>query len=157
MGSKYTFENKTSQDKFKELLLQYDEFRKDSTNSTKATELSVNAWHLIDWIFEEFRAIHLTNSIGDFRTTLYPQCESLKIMHDIANGAKHSEVTRPKATIKSTGRPEGAFESAFAREFEQTYLEIVMEDGTKLWFVDEIAKVIKFWKEYFRDRLNIIV
>jgi hypothetical protein len=30
-----------------------------------------------------------------------------------------------------------------------------MEDGTILYFVDEIEIVIKFWKDYFKNRLKI--
>ncbi len=73
----YTFEDKTSQDKFQELIQQYEEFKKDDTSSTKALELSTNAWHIIDWVFNEFQEIHQTNTIGDFRETVYQECESL--------------------------------------------------------------------------------
>ncbi|MGA9638575.1 MAG: hypothetical protein WBQ70_08760 [Flavobacterium sp.] len=151
----YTFEDKTSEDRLKDLLLQYEEFEKDDTSSVKATELCTNAWHLVDWVFEEFKGVHLMSSIGDFRATLYPECESLKIMHDIANGSKHSKVSRPKASIKTTLKHEGPFSNIFSREFDQTSLEIEMEDGTILYFVDEIEIVIKFWKDYFKNRLNI--
>lgn len=154
MGSKYTFENKTSQGKFNELLHQYNEFLNDETNSSKAEELCKNAWHLVDWVFEEFQNIHLTRSIGDFRDTLYPQCESLKIIHDIANGSKHNKVSRPKASIRSTNKHLGPFSNIFSREFDQTCLEIIMEDGTILLFEDEIGKVVEFWKNYFERNLG---
>ena len=151
----YTFEDKTSKDKFKELIHQYEEFRDDDTSSVKATELCTNAWHLIDWIFNEFKEIHQKENIGDFRETLYPDCESLKIMHDIANGTKHSKVSRPKASIKETKKHIGAFSREFSREFEQTNLLIEMENGEVLYFVDEIEKVMEFWKDYFKSKLNI--
>lgn len=150
----YTFEDKTSKDRLKDLLLQYEEFKKDDTSSVKATELCTNAWHLVDWVFEEYKDVHLMASIGDFRETLYPECGSLKIMHDIANGSKHSKVSRPKASIKTTLKHEGPFSNVFSREFDQTSLEIEMEDGTILYFVDEIEIVIKFWKDHFKNRLD---
>ncbi|MEY2868291.1 MAG: hypothetical protein RIR01_715, partial [Bacteroidota bacterium] len=151
----YTFEEKNSKAKFKDLLDQYEDFKNDNTSSSKATEISTNAWHIIDWIFNEFPNIHLMNSIGDFRDALYPLCPSLKIMHDIANGSKHSKVSRPKASIKKTNKHIGPFSNIFSGQFDQTHLEIEMEDGTTLYFVDEIGLVIIFWKDYFRNTLNI--
>lgn len=47
----YTFEDKKSKDRLKDLLLQYEEFKKDDTSSVKATELFTNTWHLVDWGF----------------------------------------------------------------------------------------------------------
>ena len=151
----YTFEDKTSEDKFRELIQQYKEFKEDDTSSLKATELCTNAWHLIDWVYNEFPEIHKNESLGDFRETLYPICESLKIIHDIANGSKHSKVSRPKAAIKKTDKHIGPFSNVFSRVFDQTYLEIEMEDGTKLYFIDIIESVMNFWKEYFKNKLEI--
>ncbi|MDI1304656.1 MAG: hypothetical protein PSX42_07420 [bacterium] len=151
----YTFEDKNSEAKFKDLLDQYSEFKKDNTSSVKATEVCTNAWHIIDWIYNEFPNIHSMSSIGNFRDSLYPHCQSLKIMHDIANGSKHSKVSRPKASIKKTNKHFGPFSNVFSREFDQTHLEIEMEDETTLYFVDEIELVIIFWKDYFKNTLNI--
>lgn len=153
----YSFDTRTSEDKFKELLKQYENFKKDDTSTAKAEELSTNSWHLTDWIFEEFKNIHLISGLGDFRETLYPECPSLKNMHDIANGSKHSKVSRPKASIKETRKHFGPYSSEFSREFDQTTLEIELENGTILYFIDEIEKVIFFWRTYFKTKLNIII
>jgi len=138
------------------LLKQYEDFKVAVTSTTKALALSTDAWHLIDWVFNEFKAIHLMSDLGVFRETLYPQCTSLKIMHDIANGAKHSKISKPKASIKETRKHIGPFSSVFSREFDQTSLEIELEDGTILHFVDEIEAVINFWIDYFRNNLKVI-
>lgn len=151
----HSFGTHTSKEKLEQLLEQYEDFKSDDTSIRKANDLSINSWHIIDWIFEEFKNIHLTSSIGDFRATLYPLCQSLKIMHDIANSAKHSELTRPKAAIKEIRKHLGPFSSVFSREFDQTILEIEMLDGSVIYFVDEIEKVIEFWKDYFKTKLNI--
>jgi hypothetical protein len=153
----YTFEDKNSEAKFKDLLDQYEDFRNDDTSSAKAIEVCTNAWHIIDWIFNEFPNVHLMNSIGDFRNSIYPLCPSLKIMHDIANGSKHSKVSRPKAAIKKTKKHIGPYSKVFSRVFDQTHLEIEMEDGTTLYFVDEIELVINFWKDYFNNTLLILI
>jgi hypothetical protein len=150
----YSFENKTSVDKLKELLSQYEEFKKDNTSSVKATELSTNAWHLTDWVYEEFKDAQSWTSLGNFREILYPDCPSLKIMHDITNGSKHSKVSRPKAAIKETRKKPGPFSAVFSRQFKQTTLEIELEDGSVLYFIDEIETVLEFWKEYFKTTLD---
>ncbi len=153
----YTFEEKTSEDKFKDLIYQYDEFKNDNTSSVKATELCTNAWHLVDWVFNEFKEIHQTEQIGDFRETLYPECQSLKIMHDIANGSKHSTVSRPKASIKKTEKHLGQYSSQYSSDYNITILKIEMENGETLYFIDEIELVINFWKNYFKNKLKIAI
>ncbi len=150
----YTFEDKKSEDILKELIQRYEDFKEDDASSQKAVELAIYSWHLIDWVFNEFKEIHHKNTIGDFRDALYPECESLKIMHDIANGAKHSRVSRPKASIKKTKKHIGAFSSVFSREFDQTHLLIEIDNGKTLYFVDEIDLVINFWKNYFKNELK---
>lgn len=98
--SKYNFGTKTARQKFDELLKEFDEFIKNETNISKATNIATNSWHLIDWVFEENKAAY--NNIGELREQLYPKCDALKLMHDIANGSKHNNVSRPKAKIKNT-------------------------------------------------------
>lgn len=153
----YSFNTRTSADKLTELLQQYEEFKADNTYSSKAVELSTNSWHLTDWVFEEYKAIHHQDTIGDFRETLYPICPSLNIMHDIANGSKHSKVSRPKATIKETRKHDGEYSQEYSSEFNITTLLIEMQDESILYFVDEINAVINFWMDYFQKELGIKV
>lgn len=154
----YSFETRTAADKLTEFLSQYEAFKGDnSSSSAKAIELSTNSWHLTDWVFEEFKAIHQQTTIGVFRETLYPLCPSLKIMHDIANGSKHSKVSRPKATIKETRKYDGEFSQEFSSEHNISALVIEMENGSVLYFMAEIKAVISFWTDYFENELGIKV
>ncbi len=153
--TKYSFDIKNSRDKLKNLLSQYEEFLLDDTSVNKALELSTNSWHMTDWIFEEFKSLHSKPNLGDFRETLYPNCPSLKLMHDIANGEKHSQVSRPKANIKETRKHNGSFDSSFDDSFDTSGLEIELDDGSVLDFAEEIKKVINFWENYFKNELNI--
>lgn len=153
----YSFEDKNAQDKLKDLLNQYTEFKNDHGSSAKASDLVTNAWHLIEWVFEEFQQQLQVSSITDLRETLYPLCPQLKIMHDLANGSKHSIVTRPKAPISGTSKQFGAFSSQFSNDFSKTALLIQMQDGSRLYFDDEIKIVMQFWKDYFKNTLHIQV
>lgn len=153
--SKSFINNSTT--KLKELVLEYEDFLKDDLIEYKANNLCINAWHIIDWIVEEFENIHGFNKIEHLRNSLYPQCDSLKIMHDIANASKHNNLTRPKASIKMTNNHKGDFCSKdfSSVDFNVSRLEIELEDGTILNFKKEIKIVIDFWKDYFKNTLQI--
>jgi hypothetical protein len=148
MGS-LTFGTDTAKDKYREFLIEYDDYKKDETSIKKASNLATTSWHLIDWAFEDFKLVHNLQNIGEFRETLYPSCPSLKIMHDLANASKHKNLDRPKANLKNTERHIGAFSREFSKEFDTTYLVIELMDDTKLDFEEEIGKVKIFWDKYF--------
>lgn len=156
--------DQNSEKKMKELILLYDGFLKDYSSYNKALRIAEDSWHLIDWVFNEFPTIHnfdLQNrhSIGLFRKSLYPRCNSLKIIHDVANSSKHSKVDNPKGGIQRARLHIGDFHpSDWAKEdFNVSRLEIILKDGTKLYFDNEITKVVDFWKTYFANELNIIL
>jgi len=142
--------------KLKELIFEYEDFLKDDLIEYKANNLCTNAWHIIDWILIEFGHIHGYSNIGDLRNSLYPRCNSLKIMHDIGNTSKHNKLDRPKASIRTTNIHEGDFCKAdfSSNDFDISRLEIELEDGTILDFNTEIKKVIEFWKIYFTNDLE---
>jgi hypothetical protein len=154
----YSFDIKNSQDKLNNLLLKYNEYLENDISTSKAVELSVDSWHLVDWVFEEFIRPNSNLTLENFREILYPKCPSLKLMHDIANGSKHSKLTRPKASIKLTRVHDGDFsnDDFCSEDFDTSRLEIELEDGTILFFPDVIEKVIAFWKSYFQSLLNTI-
>lgn len=145
--NRYTFGTESSQDKFIEVLKEYEEFKLDEINKVKAKNLSSNLWHLTDWAFKENTSF---NDLGLFRESLYTNCSTLKIFHDIANGNKHSDVSRPKADIKNTSHHVGDFSNDFCRkDFNTSRLTIELENGKTLDFYTEVEKAIEFWKNYF--------
>lgn len=148
------FGKDTAKDKYKEFLQDFDEYINDELSINKAKRLATNAWHLVDWTFEEYQTTHNYNNIGEFRESLYPNCESLKIMHDLTNASKHKILTRPKADLKNTKEHQGDFCSKdySSEDYNVSYLEIEKNDGTKLSFRKEIEKVKEFWKEYFQHK-----
>jgi hypothetical protein len=148
MGS-LNFGKDTAEDKYASFLKEYEEYFDDNLSTDKAQRVATSAWHLVDWVFENHRAIHNFNDLGLFRESLYPNCESLKIMHDLANATKHLNVTRQKGDIKNTREHSGPFSSAFSDAFDTSRLEIEKNDGTKLNFRREIKKVKEFWDNYF--------
>ena len=145
----YTFDIKTSQDFFKKLLDDYEEFCKNKTSPRIALNCAMTAWHLIDWLFREKNPTAAKQEIGNFRKPLIEKCPSLQIMRDLTTGAKHYTISDYTPKMKSTELKKGAFSKAFSRGFDIPSLIIELQDGTKIYFEDEIQKVIDFWTKYF--------
>lgn len=133
----------------------YNDFKNDTLSKRYANECANISWNLTEWVFKNYKSTHNKNSLGEYRESLYPICPTLKIMHDIANGSKHYDLGRPKTKIKDAKQHDGDFNSDFSRDFDISILEIEFEDGTTLYFEDELEKVVEFWKSYFITTLNI--
>ena len=150
--SSLNFGKDNSVDKYQEFLADYNDYKNDDLNVNKAKRVAVSSWHLVDWTFQEFKSTHNFTDIGNYRESLYPNCDSLKIMHDIANTTKHKLLTRPKADLKDTKEHRGDFSNDFSFDFDISYLELEKNDGTILRFVEETEKVKGFWDNYFADK-----
>ena len=148
MGS-LNFGKDTAEDKYASFLVDYKEYNSDDLSTDKAQRVAISGWHLVDWIFKNHQSFHNFTKLEDFRNSLYPNCESLKIMHDLATATKHFIVSRQKGYINDTRKHSGTFSKEFSDEFDTSRLEIVKNDGTKLSFKREIKKVKEFWNNYF--------
>lgn len=161
MAAKHSFDTRTPVTKFQDLWADYEDYLADKTSSRKATHFATTSWHLIDWLFSIYvpleGPINGFESLHAYREDLYPRCPYLKIMHDIANGSKHAELSRAKSGIKETNKIIGDFdENDFNNEdFLVTRLEIEMEDGSILDFYNVAKEVAEFWKNYFNTVLGI--
>lgn len=147
----YSFEIKNSRDLFKKLQEEYKDLENDELSSRHAINCAMTAWHLTDWTFKEYMSSHGFNDIGKYRESL--TCASLKIMHDIAKGGKHLNVSRPKTGITDTVKVDGDFSSDFdPNDFLVGSLDLIMADGTIKNFFDEMTVVLQFWQEYFNSK-----
>lgn len=144
----YIFEIKTSKDLYNNLQEEYEDLKNDILSSRRAMNCAMMAWHLTDWTFNEYMNKHGFSKLGDYRQSL--SCPSLNIMADIANGAKHLIITKPKTGIVNTEKIQGDFSSDFDfNDFWVGSLELKMDDGTTKDFFDEITAVVSFWNDYF--------
>lgn len=154
--SKYSFGEYNSTVKLKNLISKFEIFEKDDTNISLAFELSTDAWHLTDFVFEEYKDLLNLTNLGDFRAGLYSMCDKLKIIHDLANASKHGgELRRPKANIEKTEIYIGDFSSDFSSDFDTDYLKITLDNNLEFDFYEIILEVIEFWRNYFKSDLNI--
>ena len=157
--SDLSFDIKTTSDFFKKLLEDYKDFCADKTSSRTALNCAMTAWHLTDWTYNEFNQ-KLSSQFGTlslFQQYIKQQCPSLQIMHDITNGTKHYLLTRHRPIIKKTKLHKGAFSSGFSRGFDISTLYIELDDGTKIYFEDEIEKTITFWTQYLKSTFNLTI
>jgi hypothetical protein len=156
--STYTFDIKTAQDFLvKKVIPDYQDFKKNPLSARKALNSAMSSFHLIDWILNDNTLGHSYTDISTLRTDLFIKCNSLVIMHDIANGAKHLALSRPKADIKDTHLHKGGFSRGFSFGFNVSALKIELNDGSKLLYDIELEIVIQFWKDYFKNEFNINV
>jgi len=149
-----SFDIKNSRDFFLKLEEDYEEFCRSRTSSRIALNCALTAWHLTDWIYNEYKLLLLDThpKFVDFQNWVKSQCESLQIMHDIANGTKHYLLTKHVPIVDKTAFHQGEFSDEFSREFNTSSLNIELKDGNKIYFEDEIEKAISYWREY----LNLI-
>ena len=137
-------------------IIQYERLKADYNNLLRnplsvelATSCAIKSWHLTDYVFEEYKAVHGFQKLGDFRASL--SCPSLNIMHDIATESKHFVVSRPKSDLADTKIHDGDFSPTdFSSEFDVSRLELVMNNGTRLAFVEELEKSVNFWQNYLK-------
>jgi hypothetical protein len=145
--SSLSFDIKTSKDFFKILLEDYKEFDGNRTSSRHALHCAIIAWHMIEWVHKEFES-QLSEDL--FKKKIVQQCPSFEIMRDIADGTKHSQLGRKNLLVKETELHRGVFSEVFSREFDTSHLYVILSDGAKIYFEDEIKKVVLFWTEYLK-------
>jgi hypothetical protein len=154
-----SFGIQTSKDFLKKLLEDYEEFKLNPLSSRIALNCAMTSWHLSEWIFNEYKIEFdlKYNNITSFQNEVKKSCSSLQIMHDLANGTKHYYLTRHNPIVSESNIHEGAYSREYSREFDISYLYLLLKDGSKLIFDDEIEKVVNFWKEYFKTNFKIII
>jgi hypothetical protein len=148
-----SFDIKSSNDFLQKLVEDHEEFKLNSTSSRIALNCAMTAWHLSEWIYNEYHERLGTefSSLKDFQAKMKEQCPSLQIMHDLANGTKHFKLNRHKSTIESTKLHQGDFNSDFSRDFDISSLDIILNNGTKVYFEDEINACLNYWIKYLNN------
>lgn len=116
--------------------------------------LSINLWHLHEWIWNGSPQLRTRfSNISRYRECLFNKCSELKIMHDIANMSKHSKLERSKSEFKELNVYAG---NSFSSQ-NPPFVKIVMNDGTFFNGTEMLDKIFQFWCDFTIDlRLNDI-
>jgi hypothetical protein len=130
---------------------QYESLKSDAIDKDKALDFCLTARSLVDWDFYYRFPNGTDKEKGDHRkSVLFPQCDELRIIHDIAIGAKHFVISTPKSNISSIDVKAGPFSPAFDFSFDVSCIRIKFDDGSWLVLNIIIRKVYEFWNQYLK-------
>lgn len=148
----YSFDIKNSKDLFHEFCIRSEQYRKDPISSGGAVICAILSWHIVEWLYQEHEFLSSEHSKKrDFQNYIKKQCPSLSYMQDIANGSKHRGISNYTPVVKDTRIHQGAFSSGFSNGFDISSLKVELDDGTVVYFDEEIEKVEFFFKEIFKS------
>ena len=132
----------SSADFLGELRETVSDLNKDPTNPRLAMYAAIVAWSMCDWV-----EIELPQPVQ--HSQIKEQCPALRHLRELAIVFKHR---KPKRLVTLAAAVKtGAFGRGFSRAFDIARLELVLEDGSKLWFEDVIQEALDFWDNFFRD------
>lgn len=152
----YSFDIKSSMDLLNELSRRVEDYTNDQLSSGNAVVCSILCWHVVDWIYNEYRG-QLTEfkKITHFQEHIKSECNSLSYIQDVANGSKHRGITKYEPKVKSTEKHNGAFSSGFSKGFDISCLRMEIEGNQFVYFDEEIVKSLSFLKGYLNNLLVV--
>lgn len=151
----YSFDIKNSKDLFYEFSRLAGEYRKEPLSSGSAVICAIFSWHVVGWIYREYPSlITAYPKEQDFKNFMKSSCPALSYMQDIANGSKHRGITMYKPVVTKTERHQGAFSSAFSKDFDVSSLKIELDSGDIVYFDEEVDKVEAYIKLFFSSTLK---
>ena len=139
-----TFGLSSSADFLGELRETVSDLNKDPVNPRLARYAAIVAWSMCDWVKIELGPQVQHDQIKE-------RCPELGYLQELANAFKHRTLKSPKAVTLTAAVKTGSFSRGFSRGFDIARLELVLEDGTKLWFEDVIQEALEFWEHFFRE------
>ncbi len=134
-----------SKDRLNLLKKNYENLKQDRLNISLAEQACSDAWHLIDWVFEEEKKIDSELTKEKYREKVYLEFPEIKILHDLVNTFKHKNLSRPKAVIVETKEHGGAYSSGFSKGFDVSRLEVHLENDAKIDVDDLVKLAIDYW------------
>ena len=139
-----TFGLSDSADFLDELRGSISDLQKDPVNPRLARYAAIVAWAMCDWVQKD-----LGEQVK--HACIQKQCPALAYLHDLGNFFKHRQLNSPQKSTLRAAKRTGSFAREFSPEFDIVRLQLVLEDGTNLWFEDVIQEALEFWEKYFKD------
>ena len=112
------------------------------------------AWSICDWVWKVDCTYQSDSfkTLNDFQQQVRDECPPLRYLQDLTNFVKHREITRYTPILSQARVKEGAFSTAFSRDFDVPGLKLTLQDGRQLWFEDVIEEALSYWDGYFKDK-----
>lgn len=153
------YDIRTSIDFFRKLLDEREDFLKTPSSARHAINCAITAWQLHDWIFAEknkYPFMNQFNTKNDFRKYLYSK-EDFRTLHDLADGAKHYELTSRNTTIIET--KVSSYKDIRERDGGDDSLQLFItmdfaDVGLTMSFNDLLYLITLFWYKFFSDELQ---
>jgi len=122
----------------------------DALNEDLARDCACKAWHLCDHVFVALDDPHSRfPNLKTLKTHVCGVCPDLAYLRDICNESKHGKITRYVAKVKEARRHRGTFSREFSHEFDISRLEIKLDGGQTLLFLDVVDRAVRFWSDFF--------
>ena len=136
----------SSKDRFNQLKNNYNILLNDTLNISLAEQTCSDAWHLVDWVYEDELKTNPSLKLKSFRENVYKNCPQIKILCDLVNTIKHKELRNPKVKILKTEVHGGPFSNIFSKEFDVSRLTIYYGNNNRIDVDDLIKIVIEYWE-----------
>ncbi len=136
-----------------------EDFLKNPSSARYAINCAITAWQLHDWIYAErdkYPFMARFKSKNEFRNYLYSKNE-FKTIHDLADGAKHYELTSRKTTIINTrvSSWKDLSKNNPTDDTSQLFLTMDCDNvGMNMSFDDLLYFITFFWYQFFKDNLK---
>ena len=153
------YDIKTSFDFFRKLLDEREDFLKNPSSARYAINCAITAWQLHDWVYAErdkYPFMAQFKSKNHFRNYLYRD-RNFKTIHDLADGAKHYELTNRKTTILDTKISSWKNLSKNRPTNDTSQLFLTMDAGNvgmTMSFDDLLYVITFFWYQFFKNDLK---
>ena len=165
--AQHSFNIRTSEEFFRKLKEEYDEFKANPLSARHAINAAMTAWHLQEWLWadklkgnymEQQRVFgKALRSREELAPTVIALCEELSIMQEICNGSKHFRTE--KDTVIDTGvrmdtSSSGILGAATLGRMTLAssgvpYLAVISKTGVPNRFQSVLDKVFTFWSSVF--------
>jgi hypothetical protein len=154
----HCYDIKNSFDFFRKLLDEREDFLKNPASARFAINCAITAWQLHDWVYadrEKYPFMKQFQSKSDFRNYLYLKERDFRTIHDLADGAKHYQLTSRTTTILDTAVSNWKKVNKFKEVSDETsQLFLTMKFGNvgmTMTFDDLLFVITHFWYKLFKD------
>ena len=113
---------------------------------------AITLYHMADYWREEHRASY--SSLNDLHAELIAECESFKMIRDIADASKHAKLDHPAkiprtmTTSKQLSRPAGLFQAPFGMGVfaQASQVTATLNNGKIECVLPKVWDVLEMWE-----------
>lgn len=136
----------------------FNEFKRDTSSLRTALHSALSLYHLHEWIFASHRCELGHSKARDFDKALCADFQEFQLIRDVANAAKHMELTRDpqrithaaNTAVQSTGFGEGRFGVGPFGGGPRVRVHVGPTEFEE--FLSVAESVLRMWQKMFADK-----